>query len=80
MTGYSRCGSNTTVRRLHHLSVTILLGGVLLTIAAVVFSFSEIWTLSGLLLAIAGGVKVVVVYLWRNVVQIEQVEGTVHKG
>ena len=68
------------MRRLHHLSLALLLGGVLLTIAAIVFSLSPLWTLSGLLLAIAGGVKLVVVYLWRNVIQIEHVEGTVHKG
>jgi hypothetical protein len=73
-------GSLATVRRLHQLSLAILIGGILLTIAAVIFSLSEIWTLSGLLLAIAGGVKLVVVYLWRNVIQIEHVEGTVHKG
>ena len=70
----------STVRRLHHLSLALLLGGVLLTIAAVVLSLPPLWTLSGLLLVIAGGVKLVVVYLWRNVIQIEHVEGTVHKG
>ncbi len=69
-----------TVRRLHQLSLGIFIGGVLLTIAAIVFSLPPLWTLSGLLLAIAGGVKLIVVYLWRNVVQIEHVEGTVHKG
>lgn len=68
------------MRRLHHLSLALLLGGVLLTVAAIAFSFPPLWTLSGLLLAIAGGVKLVVVYLWRNVIQIEHVEGTVHKG
>lgn len=68
------------MRRLHHLSLALLLGGVLLTVAAIVFSFPPLWTLSGLLLAIAGGVKLVVVYLWRNVIQIEHVEATVHKG
>ena len=68
------------MRRLHHLSLGLLLGGVLLTIAAIVFSLPPLWTLSGLLLAIAGGVKLLVVYLWRNVIQIEHVEGTVHEG
>ena len=69
-----------TVRRLHHLSLGLLLGGVLITIAAIVFSLPPLWTLSGLLLAIAGGVKLAVVYLWRNVIQIEHGEGTVHEG
>ncbi len=73
-------GSPVTVRHLHHLSLALFLGGVLLTIAAITLSLSALWTLSGLLLAIAGAVKVVVVYLWRNVIQIEHVEGTVHKG
>ena len=68
------------MRRLHHLSLALLVGGILLTIAAIVFSFPPLWTLSGLLLVIAGGVKLVVVYLWRNVVQIEHGQGTVHKG
>lgn len=68
------------MRRLHHLSLVILLGGILLTVAGVAFAFPEFWTLTGLLLAIAGAVKFVVVHLWRNIIRIEHVEGTVHKG
>ena len=68
------------MRRLHHLSLALLLGGVLLTAMAIMFSFPPLWTLSGLLLTIAGGVKLIVVSLWRSVIQIEHVEGTVHRG
>lgn len=68
------------MRHLHHVSLLLLVAGVLLVIAGVVLSLPPLWTLSGLLLAIAGGVKVVVVYLWRNVLQIEDPDRRVHEG
>lgn len=68
------------MRHLHHVSLVLLAAGVLLVVAGVVFSLPPLWTLSGLLLAIAGGVKVVVVYLWRTVLQIEDPERRVHEG
>lgn len=68
------------MRHLHHVSLLLLVAGVLLVIAGGVLSLPPLWTLSGLLLAIAGGVKVVVVYLWRNVLQIEDPDRRVHEG
>ncbi len=68
------------MRQLHHVSLILLVGGVLLAIVGVAFSLPPLWTLSGLLLAIAGGVKVVVVYLWRTVLQIEDPDRRVHEG
>lgn len=68
------------MRRLHHLSLVLLICGILITLAGVVGSLDALWTLSGLLLTIAGGVKILVVYLWRNVIQIEDGEGVAHRG
>ncbi len=68
------------MRHLHYVSLVLLIGGVLLTIVGIVVSLPPLWTLSGLLLAIAGGVKVAVVYLWRNVLQIEDPDRRVHEG
>lgn len=68
------------MRRLHHLSLLLLIAGVLLTSFGALLGIGPLWTLSGLLLAIAGGVKLLVIYLWRNVIQIEDAEGVVHRG
>jgi len=68
------------MRHLHHLSLLLLVAGVLLTLAGLLFALPPLWTLSGLLLAIAGGVKVVVVYLWRNVLQVDDPDRRVHEG
>ncbi len=68
------------MRHLHLVSWLLLLAGILLTVAGIFFSLAPLWTLSGLLLVIAGGVKVVVVYLWRAVLQIEDPDRRVHEG
>ena len=55
---------------MHHLrlvSFAMVFLGVLTVAASVFFGLSPAWTLSGLLLGIAGAVKVVVVALWRGV-------------
>jgi len=59
------------VRYLHHASLLLLVAGVVLTVAGVALSLPPLWTLIGLMLAIAGGVKVLVVYLWRHVLRID---------
>ena len=45
--------------------------GAALLIAAAVGPLSPVWTLVGLLLIVAGVVKLVVVYLWRHVAQLD---------
>ena len=55
------------MRHLRSLSVVMTAAGVLLVLAAALFDLGATWILIGLLLAWAGVVKVVVVYLWRDV-------------
>jgi membrane protein implicated in regulation of membrane protease activity len=55
------------VHHLRNLSIAMVALGVLAVVAAAVGSLSPTWTLAGLLLALAGIVKVVVVALWRGV-------------
>ena len=54
---------------MHHLrsvSVIIVVASVALLGAAAALDLSPAWSLTGLLLAWAGAVKVLVVYLWRG--------------
>ena len=55
------------MRHLHRLSWLMLAAGVVVTTAAIAFSLSPVVTLTGLMLAWAGIVKVIVVLLWTNV-------------
>ncbi len=58
---------------MHHLrlvSIAMIIGGLLAIVAAVVFTLGPAWTLTGLLLAFAGAVKVIVVALWRGVASV----------
>lgn len=59
------------MHHLNRLSVAIVALGVLTLAAANVASLSPIWTLIGLMLLVAGVVKVVVVLLWRFVAQLD---------
>ena len=59
---------------LHHLnrlSLAIVVLGILTLAAASVASLSPFWTLIGLMLLVAGIVKVVIVLLWRFVGQLD---------
>ena len=60
--------------QLHHLnrlSYAILGLGVLTLLASLLGPLPPVWTLVGLLLLVAGVVKVVVVLLWRSVAQLD---------
>jgi len=48
----------------------MVIGGVALLAAALLFDLGATWALGGLLLAWAGVVKVVVVALWRGVASV----------
>ncbi len=55
---------------MHHLRITswtIVVLGVLAFLAGVLFPIGDVWQLAGLLLVIAGGVKVAMIHLWVNV-------------
>ena len=55
------------VRQLRHVSVAITILGVLAIAAALAFNLGAAVTLTGMLLVVAGLVKIVVVALWRGV-------------
>lgn len=60
---------------MHHLtsiSYAILGLGLLIVVAALVGGLPSVWTLVGLMLLVAGVVKIVVVLLWRYVAQLEE--------
>lgn len=54
------------MRHLRSVSVLLVLAGLVLVAAAQNFPVGATWVLTGLLLAWAGIVKVVVVHLWRG--------------
>ena len=56
------------IRMLGRLSLVLTVTGVALVVLGTLAHLSPTSTLIGLLLAIAGGVKMIVVYLWRDVV------------
>lgn len=55
------------MHHLRNLSIAMVALGALTVVAAAAAPLSPAWTLAGLLLALAGIVKVVVVALWRGV-------------
>ena len=55
------------MRHLRSLSALLVLSGLLLLGGSIALGLSPTWTLTGLLLAWAGAVKVVVVHLWRGI-------------
>jgi len=55
------------VRHLRSVSVLFVLLGVAVLAASLALQLNPTWTLTGLLLAWAGIVKVVVVHLWRGI-------------
>lgn len=59
-------GSAIVVRHLHRLSLAITAAGILLAIIAGVLGLSATWMLTGVLLAWAGIIKVIVVAIWRH--------------
>jgi hypothetical protein len=59
------------VHHLNRISIALTAFGAALLIAGALYSFSPVWTLVGLMLIVAGVVKLVVVYLWRHVAQLD---------
>lgn len=56
------------MRHLRLVSVVMVLGGLLALAAAAVLGLGGVWALTGLLLAWAGIVKVVVVAIWQRTI------------
>lgn len=63
------------MRHLRSLSVLLFLVGVVLLVGSPLLSLSPTWTLTGLLLAWAGLIKVVVVRLWRGIAAPARIDG-----
>ena len=59
------------MHHLNRLSYAIAALGLLTIVAAVAASLSPLWILIGLMLLVAGLVKVAVVVLWRTVAQFD---------
>ena len=55
------------MRHLRSLSVVFVLAGLVLLGASLMLDLNPTWMLAGLLVAWAGTVKVIVVYLWRGI-------------
>lgn len=60
------------MRHLRSVSLLLVVAGLLLVVAARLLPLGATWLLTGLLLAWAGIVKLVVVYLWRGVANPER--------
>jgi hypothetical protein len=54
------------VRSIRLLSAILTAAGLALLLIGVAFGLDPVWSLAGLLLLVAGVVKVIVVALWRN--------------
>jgi hypothetical protein len=59
--------ANITMNHLKVTSWALVALGVLAFVSGALFDLDEVWQLAGLLLVIAGTVKVAVVHLWVNV-------------
>ena len=55
------------MRHLRSLSVVLAVAGLALLGASLMLDLNPTWALAGLLLAWAGVVKVIVIYLWRGI-------------
>lgn len=55
------------MRHLHRTSYGIAILGLVMLLAAVLFDLNPTVQLAGLMLALAGFVKIIVVYLWTHV-------------
>jgi hypothetical protein len=59
------------LRHLNLVSFFLLLAGAVSLIAGIVMPDGEFWQLVGLMLVLAGGVKLLVIFLWRQLAGLE---------
>jgi hypothetical protein len=55
------------VRYLRSISILMVLAGLAMIVVAESAGFRAMWTVAGMLLLVAGLVKVAMVYVWQNV-------------
>jgi hypothetical protein len=55
------------MRYLRLISIAMTVLGIALVAASMTFTFGGMWTLTGLLLVVAGVVKIIMVELWQSV-------------
>jgi len=55
------------VRYLRSISILIFLAGIALTALSVALDLSAMWTVAGMLLVVAGLVKIGMVYVWQTI-------------
>jgi hypothetical protein len=55
------------VRYLRFISYVLTIAGVAIVAISLAFDLPSMWTLAGMLLVIAGGVKIAMVALWNGV-------------
>ena len=54
------------MRYLHHVSILILLAGAVVTAAGIAFDLGAVVTLIGMMLVVAGVVKIITVRIWNG--------------
>lgn len=60
------------MKRLNNLSIALTVAGLLVVAASLLLDLSPLITLIGLMLVVAGGVKVATVYLWKAMFDADQ--------
>ena len=58
--------------RLNNLSLALTVAGLLAVVLGLLLDLSPLITLVGLMLVVAGGVKVATVHLWKTMIEAEQ--------
>ena len=60
------------MKRLNNLSIALTVAGLVAVVVGLILDLSPLVTLIGLMLIVAGGVKVATVYLWRTMFDADQ--------
>lgn len=56
-----------TVRYLRPISILMVVAGLAAVVVSEAFDLNTMWTVTGMLLLVAGLVKVAMVYVWQNI-------------
>jgi predicted branched-subunit amino acid permease len=67
--GSDRKLENAFVRQFHWISVGMVVAGVLLAALTIALPLDRFWLLAGSMLILSGAVKLVILRLWRELVQ-----------
>jgi hypothetical protein len=55
------------VRYLRSISILMVVAGFAIVVLSEALGFTAMWTIAGMLLLVAGLVKVAMVYIWQNI-------------